>query len=89
MPGFEPPIAMDLLEFDTRSNDLSHHGWLILYKVYYNIIRLTTVIIALVILSRLTQCYMFQCKLFLQAMGPFINYAMQRGEGVCLDVMRV
>ena len=27
--GFEPPIAREcLLEFDTRSNDLSHHGWL-------------------------------------------------------------
>ena len=26
---FEPPIAREcLLEFDTRSNDLSHHGWL-------------------------------------------------------------
>ena len=29
MPGFEPQIAREcLLEFDTRSNDLSHHGWL-------------------------------------------------------------
>ena len=27
--GFEPPIAREcLLEFDTRSNDPSHHGWI-------------------------------------------------------------
>ena len=34
---FEPPIAREfLLEFDTHSNDPSHHGWFLLLSFIVN-----------------------------------------------------